>query len=293
MQVLGCMSALVTPFKNGKLDAQTYEFLIKRQIEAGMDAVAPVGTTGESATLSHSEHKECIEIAVQTCKGSGVSVLAGAGSNATKEAIDLACFAQKIGADSLLCVTPYYNKPTQSGLLAHYMAIAESVEIPIMLYNVPSRTGVSLEPKTILELAKIPNIYAVKEASGNIERVVELNASNPNLRIFSGEDSLNYPILACGGAGMVSVTGNLLPKRIVALQRAMDSGNFEQARALNNALFPLNKALFLESNPIPIKAAMYIAGLLPRLEYRLPLVEPSKQTYDILQNLIQSYDEVQ
>ncbi|MDE5816924.1 MAG: dihydrodipicolinate synthase family protein, partial [Helicobacter sp.] len=176
---------------------------------------------------------------------------------------------------------------------AHYMAIAESVEIPIMLYNVPSRTGVSLEPKTILELAKIPNIYAVKEASGNIERVVELNASNPNLRIFSGEDSLNYPILACGGAGMVSVTGNLLPKRIVALQRAMDSGNFEQARALNNALFPLNKALFLESNPIPIKAAMYIAGLLPRLEYRLPLVEPSKQTYDILQNLIQSYDEVQ
>lgn len=290
MQVLGCMSALVTPFKNGKIDSQTYEFLIKRQIKAGMNAVAPVGTTGESATLSHDEHKECIEIAVQTCKGSGVRVLAGAGSNATKEAIDLARFAQKIGADSLLCVTPYYNKPTQQGLFEHYQAIAQSVEIPIMLYNVPGRTGVSLEPATILKLAMIPNIYAVKEASGNIERVVELNASNPNLRIFSGEDSLNYPILACGGAGMVSVTGNLLPKKIVALQKAIDTKHYDEARALNNALFALNKALFVESNPIPIKAAMHIAGLMPHLEYRLPLVEPSKQTYDILQNIIQSYE---
>lgn len=290
MQVLGCMSALVTPFKNGKVDTQTYEKLIKRQIQHGMTAVVPMGTTGESATLSHAEHKECIEIAVSVCKGSGVGVLAGAGSNSTHEAIDLVQFAQKTGADSLLCVTPYYNKPTQAGLIAHYKAIAESVDIPVMLYNVPSRTGISLDVNTVLELAKTPNIYAIKEASGDIERVIELNSRNPQFHVFSGDDSLNYPILACGGVGMVSVTGNLLPKMIVALQKASDAQEYNTARTISNELFPINKALFCESNPIPIKAAMFIAGLLPSLEYRLPLIEPSKETYQKLEHLIQRYE---
>lgn len=298
-QVQGAMTALITPFKNGALDLESYESLIQRQIRYGIDTIVPVGTTGESATLSHQEHKECIEVAVSICKasqkeGNNVKVLAGAGSNSTQEAIELAKFAQSCGADAILCVTPYYNKPTQEGLFQHYKAVASAVEIPLMLYNVPGRTGVNLETKTILRLFnEIPNIYGVKEASGSIEKVIDLNMNAKTLSIVSGEDAINYPILSCGGVGVISVTSNLLPDKISELTHSLlESRNYERARELNNELYAINKALFIESNPIPIKAAMYLSGLLKTLEYRLPLVAPSTQNMEYLEKILSQYEVV-
>lgn len=289
----GAMTALVTPFKNGELDLESYANLIQRQIRHGIDAIVPVGTTGESATLSHKEHKECIEVAVSVCKEySNIKVLAGAGSNSTKEAIELAKFAQSCGADAILCVTPYYNKPTQEGLFAHYKAVASAVEIPLMLYNVPGRTGVNLETTTILRLFNaVPNIYGVKEASGSIEKVIDLNAQAEGLCIVSGEDAINYPILSCGGRGVISVTSNLLPNKIARLTHALlREQNYTLAKTLNNELYAINKALFIESNPIPIKAAMYLSGLLKSLEYRLPLVEPSTKNMQLLEEILKQYE---
>ncbi|MGP1451105.1 MAG: 4-hydroxy-tetrahydrodipicolinate synthase [Wolinella sp.] len=289
--VTGAMSALVTPFKNGRIDVETYERLIRRQIANGMDALVPVGTTGESATLTHAEHKECIEVAVNVCKGTGIKVLAGAGSNSTLEAIDLAKFAEKMGAHGILCVTPYYNKPSQEGLFQHYKAVAESVGIPLMLYNVPGRTGVNLETCTVNRLFnEVENIYGIKEASGSMERIVELNTKIPELSILSGEDAINYPILANHGVGVISVTGNLLPGKISALVHKALSGELDESRKINNSLYKINKALFVESNPIPIKAAMYIAGLMPSMEYRLPLVPPSKENLKLIEETLKDYE---
>lgn len=289
--VLGAMSALITPFKNGQVDFEAYERLIKRQIAHGMDAVVPVGTTGESATLSHDEHKACIEVAVSSCKGSGVKVLAGAGSNSTLEAIDLAKFAQKQGADGILCVTPYYNKPSQEGLFQHYKAVAESVEIPLMLYNVPGRTGVNLEASTIERLFReVRGVCGIKEASGSMEKIVELNTKIPDLPILSGEDTINYPILANHGLGVISVTGNLLPDRISLLVHEAIKGRLDASRMINNSLYKINKALFTESNPIPIKAAMYLSGLIATLEYRLPLVAPSRENMRIIEETLKEYE---
>ncbi|PZT48269.1 4-hydroxy-tetrahydrodipicolinate synthase [Helicobacter valdiviensis] len=296
-EVVGAMTALVTPFKNGKLDLNTYECLIQRQIDNGIDAIVPVGTTGESATLSHDEHKECIEVALSVCKknrekGIDVKVLAGAGSNSTNEAIELAKFAQKYGADAILCVTPYYNKPTQEGLFQHYKTIASSIDIPLMLYNVPSRTGVSLETATILRLFReVQNIYGVKEASGNIEKIIDLNTQEKNLAILSGDDAINYPILCCGGVGVISVTSNLLPDKISQLTHAiLKEGDYKKSQEINNELYLINKALFIESNPIPIKAAMYLCGLLQTLEYRLPLVPPSNESMRYLESILTKYE---
>lgn len=287
----GAMSALVTPFKNGKIDEECFISLIKRQIRYGMDACVPVGTTGESATLSHNEHKECIEIAVSVCKNSGTKVLAGAGSNSTAEAIELARFAQQCGADGILCVSPYYNKPTQEGLYQHYKAVAQSVEIPLMLYNVPSRTGVNIEPSTAIRLYNdVPNITAIKEASGSMERIVELNTLAPDFAIFSGEDAINYPILANGGSGVISVTGNLLPDKISTLTHLALERKFKESKAINNELYAINCALFCESNPIPIKAAMYLSGLLSSLEYRLPLLSPSAENLRYIEQTLQHYE---
>ncbi len=289
-KIIGAMSALITPFKDGKVDAKRYELLIKRQIDNGMDGVVPVGTTGESATLSHEEHRECIEIAVDICKGSGVKVLAGAGSNSTKEAIGLAQFAQKSGADGILCVTPYYNKPSQEGLYEHYKSVANSVEIPLMLYNVPGRTGVNLEVSTVIRLFDdVENIYGIKEASGSIERVVELHSKREDLAIISGEDAINFPILSNGGVGVISVTGNILPDMISDLVHKCASGAFESAREINENLFLLNKVLFVESNPIPIKAAMYLSNLLDTLEYRLPLLKPKEKNIEKIKEALQNY----
>ncbi|MDD3463085.1 MAG: 4-hydroxy-tetrahydrodipicolinate synthase [Sulfurospirillaceae bacterium] len=289
--IVGAMTALVTPFKNGELDEVKYAKLVQRQIDNGIDVVVPVGTTGESATLNHEEHRRCIEIAVEVCKNTGVKVLAGAGSNATHEAIGLAQFAQSHGADAILSVTPYYNKPTQEGLYQHYKALASSVELPVMLYNVPGRTGCDLQPETIFRLFRdCANIIGVKEATGSIERCVDLLAHEPKLILVSGDDAINYPILSNDGKGVISVTSNILPDQIANLTHLALQGDYHGAKAINDSLYEINKVLFCESNPIPIKAAMYIAGLLDTLEYRLPLVAPSSENMKKIENTIKKYN---
>ncbi len=286
----GAMTALITPFKDGKLDEISYEKLIRRQIKNGIDVVVPVGTTGESATLTHKEHKRCIEIAVNICKSTNVKVLAGAGSNATAEAIDLAKFAQLQGADGILSVTPYYNKPTQEGLYQHYKTIANAVDIPTVLYNVPSRTGVDLLPETIFRLYDdVPNIFAVKEATGSIDRAVNLLSEREDLYLFCGDDPIDYPMLANGARGIISVTANLLPNLKSEMVHSALEGNFEKAKEINDKLYHINKILFIESNPIPIKAAMYIAGLIDTLEYRLPLTMPSNKNLVRIEKVMSEY----
>ncbi|CAD7286830.1 4-hydroxy-tetrahydrodipicolinate synthase [Campylobacter majalis] len=290
-QLIGAMTALVTPFKNGKLDEETYEKLIKRQIKNGIDVVVPVGTTGESATLTHDEHRRCIQIAVSTCKGTNTKVMAGAGSNATHEAIGLAQFAQEHGADGILSVAPYYNKPMQEGLYQHYKAIANSVEIPVLTYNVPSRTSSDILPETVFRLFRdCANIYGVKEATGSIDRCVDLLAHEPDLVVISGDDAINYPILSNGGKGVISVTSNLLPDQISKLTHLALDQKYIEAKEINDKLYNINKILFCESNPIPIKAALYIAGLLPVLEYRLPLTNPSNENLKKIENVMKFYD---
>jgi 4-hydroxy-tetrahydrodipicolinate synthase len=290
--VTGSSTALITPFKNGKLDEQSYAMLIKRQIDNGIDAVCPVGTTGESATLTHDEHKRCIEIAVEVCKGTNTKVLAGAGSNATHEAIEIAKHAQKCGVDAIFSVAPYYNKPSQEGLYQHYKAIANAVsELPFMLYNVPGRTGVDISADTAIRLFDdVKNIYGIKEATGSLERTVELLSRRPDFKVFSGDDAIDYPILANGGAGITSVSANLMPDLKSELVRSALSGNFAKAKEINDKLYPLNSVMFCEANPIPVKAAMYIAGLIDSLEYRLPLVAPSVENMKKIETVMQNYD---
>jgi len=288
--ITGATTALITPFKNGSLDESTFAALIQRQIDHGIDAVCPVGTTGESATLTHDEHKRCIEIAVEVCQNTPTKVLAGAGSNATHEAIEIAQHAEKMGVDAIFSVSPYYNKPSQEGLYQHYKAIAKSVEVPFMLYNVPGRTGVDISAETVCRLFDdVENIIGIKEATGSIERTVELLSKRPELYVFSGDDAIDYPILANGGKGITSVTANLLPDMKSTLAHAALRGDFAQAKTLNDQLFPLNKVMFCESNPIPIKAAMYIAGLIETLEYRLPLVPPSSENMKKIEETIKNY----
>ena len=289
--ITGSMTALITPFKNGKVDLVKYESLIKRQIAQGINAVVPVGTTGESATLSFNEHKECIEVAVAACKGSNTKVIAGAGSNATHEACELAKHAQDVGADGILSITPYYNKPTQEGLYQHFKAIANSVEIPFVLYNVPGRTSVDLEAKTAIRLFDdIKNIYSIKEATGSLERAICLISQRKDFLVFSGDDAVDFPMLASGSKGIISVTANLLPNLKSQLVKNVFDGNFDAARKLNEDLYELNNVLFCESNPIPIKAAMYLAGLLDTLEYRLPLLAPSSETMKKLEKTLEKYE---
>ena len=289
--ITGSSTALITPFKNGKLDEQTYAALIQRQIDNGIDAVCPVGTTGESATLTPDEDIRCMEIAVEVCKGTKTKVLAGAGSNATAEAITTAIRARECGVDAIFSVAPYYNKPSQEGLYQHYKAIAEAVpDVPFMLYNVPGRTMSDISADTVIRLFDdLPNIFGIKEATGSLERTVDLLSRRPELKVFSGDDAIDYPILAAGGAGITSVTANLLPDMKSALVRSALEGNYATARALNEQLLPINQVLFCEANPIPIKAAMYIAGLIDTLEYRLPLVPPSAANMKRIEEVMKNY----
>ncbi|MDD4330123.1 MAG: 4-hydroxy-tetrahydrodipicolinate synthase [Aliarcobacter sp.] len=289
--ITGSMTALITPFKNGKVDLVKYESLIKRQITQGINAVVPVGTTGESATLSFNEHKECIEVAVAACKGSNTKVIAGAGSNATHEACELAKHAQDVGADGILSITPYYNKPTQEGLYQHFKAIANSVEIPFVLYNVPGRTSVDLEAKTAIRLFDdIKNIYSIKEATGSLERAICLISQRKDFLVFSGDDAIDFPMLVNGAKGIISVTANILPNLKSQLVNSVFEGDYERAKQINEDLYALNSVLFCESNPIPIKAAMYLSGLLDTLEYRLPLLAPSSETMKKLEKTLEKYE---
>ncbi|MCD6190018.1 MAG: 4-hydroxy-tetrahydrodipicolinate synthase [Sulfurimonas sp.] len=290
--VTGSSTAIITPFKNGKLDEQTYAALIKRQIDNGIDAVCPVGTTGESATLTAGEDIRCMEIAVEVCKGTNTKVLAGAGSNSTSEAINAAKNAQNCGVDAIFSVAPYYVKPSQEGLYQHYKAIASSVpELPFMLYNVPGRTVVDISADTVIRLFDdVENIYGIKEATGSLERTVELLSRRPDLKVFSGDDAIDYPILANGGAGITSVTSNLMPDLKSELVRLALAGDFAGAKAINDKLYPLNSVMFCEANPIPIKAAMYIAGLIDTLEYRLPLTPPSVESMKKIEEVMKNYE---
>ncbi len=290
--VTGSSTALITPFKNGKLDEQSYAALIQRQINNGMDAVCPVGTTGESATLTSDEDIRCMEIAVEVCKGTNTKVLAGAGSNSTAEAINTAKRALDCGVDAIFSVAPYYNKPSQEGLYQHYKTIAESVpDLPFMLYNVPGRTGVDISADTTIRLFNdVKNIYGVKEATGSLERTVELLSRCPELKVFSGDDAIDYPILANGGAGITSVTSNLMPDMKSELVRLALADDFAGAKAINDKLYPLNSVMFCEANPMPIKAAMYIAGLIKTLEYRLPLTAPSLESMKKIEEVMKNFD---
>lgn len=286
------LSALITPFKPDlSVDESAYAALVERQIRHGMDACVPTGTTGESATLSHEEHMRCIQIALEVCKPKGVKVLAGVGSNATSESIMLAKFAQKAGADAILCVSPYYNRPTQQGLFAHYKAIASAVEIPLILYDVPARTGTQIAVETAVKLFKeVSNIVGIKEASGQAGRLVDFAHLAPKMQIYSGEDKLNHIIMANGGVGVISVTGNLLPDKLSALVQADLKGDFATAQQIHDTLYQINGALFCESNPIPIKACMHMAGLLEHLVYRLPLVPPSRENMRFLETILENYE---
>ena len=289
--ITGSTTALITPFKNGTLDESAFARLIQRQIDNGINAVCPVGTTGESATLTHDEDLRCMEIAVEVCQGTQTKVLAGAGSNATAEAIYTAQRARACGVDAIFSVSPYYNKPSQEGLYQHYKAIADAVsDLPFMLYNVPGRTASDIAPKTVVRLFDdCENIFGIKEATGSLERTVALISQRPDLKIFSGDDAIDYPILAAGGAGITSVTANLLPDLKSRLVSSALAGDFATSRALNEQLHPINKVLFCEANPIPIKAAMYIAGLIDTLEYRLPLVPPSDESLKAIARVMEQY----
>ena len=272
----GCGTALVTPFTaNGSLDERTLRALVKRQIDAGIDFLVPCGTTGESPTLSRREHLRVIEITLEEAKGK-VPVLGGAGGYNTAEVIELARELESMGADGILSVTPYYNKPTQEGLYEHYKAIASAIRLPIIVYSVQGRTGVNVEPATLKRLAEIDNIAGVKEASGNISQMAQVLHQVPSsFTVLSGDDAITLPLIALGGKGIVSVVSNEIPREMTELARAGLNNDFARARELQRKYLPLMEINFVESNPIPVKAAMAMMGLLEPV-WRLPMVPPSE-----------------
>ena len=277
----GVFVAVVTPFKNGEIDEEALRGLIDFQIAGGVDGIVPCGTTGESATLNHEEHDQVIRIAVDACKGKA-SVLAGTGSNSTQEAIQLSRNAKNAGADGLLQITPYYNKPNQEGLYHHFSSIADAVDLPIVLYNVPSRTSVNMVPETVVRLAKIKNIVGTKEASGSLQAISKIiDNCGKDFTVLSGDDPLLWPILAIGGKGVISVTANILPAKVAALCKAAAIGDIAEARSLHYELMDINDSLFIDTNPIPVKAALHLMGKIEN-ELRGPLIELSKDTLERL-----------
>jgi len=274
MNLSGSMCAIVTPFRNGTIDEGAFRELINYQIENGTSAIVPCGTTGESATLSHEEHHRVIELTVRYVQGR-VPVIAGTGSNCTAEAISLTRHAKSMGVDAALLITPYYNKPTQEGLYAHYMAVADAVDIPQLVYNVPSRAGVSIAPETVARLAKHPNIVGIKEASGSTDYVSRL-ASLCDITILSGNDSMTLPLIALGAKGVISVVANVAPRQMADLVAAALEKNFEEAKRIHYQLYELMDVLFCETNPIPVKAALAMMGKISS-EIRLPLTPLSEK----------------
>jgi 4-hydroxy-tetrahydrodipicolinate synthase len=271
----GCGTALVTPFRQDlSLDEEAMRRLVRRQIEAGINFLVPCGTTGESPTLTRAEHLRVVEITVAEAKGK-TPVLAGAGGYNTAEVIELANELRHIGVDGILSVTPYYNKPSQEGLYQHYKAIASALRLPIVVYSVQGRTGVNVEPATLKRLAEIDNIVGVKEASGNIGQMARVVHEVPeNFAVLSGDDSITLPLIALGGRGLISVVANEIPGEMTKLVQLGLAGDFAAARALQRTWLPLMEVNFVESNPIPVKAAMAIMGLLEPV-YRLPMTPPS------------------
>ncbi len=285
----GSIVAIVTPFKNGTVDEDALRELIEFQIENGTHGIVPCGTTGESPTLSHEEHEYVIEVTVQAVN-KRVPVIAGTGSNSTKEAIRLTRFAKEIGADAALVVVPYYNKPTQEGLYQHFKQIASQVDIPIILYNIPGRSGVNLAPETMARLASdFKNIIGVKEAAGSMPQASKiLDLCGMDFILLSGEDALNYPLLTIGGKGFITVTANIAPNDVAEVYNSFSRGDIDRARDLHYKLMPLNKALFIETNPIPIKAALSMMDKI-KYEYRLPLCKMSETNYEKLKSALKDY----
>ena len=284
----GTGTALVTPFRNdGSLDETALRSLVKRQIDAGINFLVPCGTTGESPTLTHAEHLRVIELTLETAKGK-VPVLAGAGGYNTIEVIALANEVQKLGADGILSVTPYYNKPTQEGLFQHFKAIASAVNLPIILYSVQGRTGVNIEPSTVLRLSQIENIIGIKEASGNISQMgAILNLVPRDFHVLSGDDSLTLPLISLGGRGLISVASNEIPAEMTRLVQSALSGDFAEARRLHFQYLSLMDINFVESNPIPVKAALAEMGLLQPV-WRLPLVSPKPENLARIRAVLES-----
>ncbi|MBI4352552.1 MAG: 4-hydroxy-tetrahydrodipicolinate synthase [Candidatus Omnitrophica bacterium] len=276
MKFHGSIVALVTPFKNGKVDEKALRRLVRYHVDSGTDGIVPVGTTGEAPTLSYEEHERVIQIVVETAEGR-IPVIAGTGSNSTEEALFLTRFAKKVKADGALLVTPYYNRPTQEGLYRHYETIARKAEFPLVLYNVPSRTGVALSPETVARLAKIPHIVAIKEATGSMDQTSQI-LSLCGITVLSGDDSLTLPLLALGAKGVISVIANILPADLSRMIEYFFEGDLEKAKEIHYKMFPLCRALFIETNPIPVKRAMKLLGLCGD-ELRLPLcpMEPNNE----------------
>jgi 4-hydroxy-tetrahydrodipicolinate synthase len=285
----GSITAIVTPFHNGKVDENKFRELIEFQIRNGTTGIVPCGTTGESATLNFEEHDRVIEIAIDQVK-KRIQVIAGTGSNSTEEAIMLTRHAEKAGADASLQVSPYYNRPTQAGLYAHFKAIADSVKIPVMLYNIASRTGVNIDPETIARLANdCKNLIAVKEASGSLDQMSRIKQLCPaNFELLSGDDSLTLPVLSIGGTGIVSVVSNIVPRDVADMVSEFEKGNIKKARELHYKLLPLIKAVFLETNPIPVKTALGLLGMCEP-DLRLPMCPMSAQNLDLLKKALANY----
>jgi 4-hydroxy-tetrahydrodipicolinate synthase len=283
----GTYTALITPFRDGEVDYPALAKLVERQVEGGVDGLVPCGSTGESATLSHDEHERVIDFVIEKAN-KRVKVIAGAGSNSTRETVRLTRFAADHGADGALLIAPYYNKPTQDGLYAHYAAVAESASIPQVVYNIPGRTAVNIAPETLARLARIDNIVGVKESTGSLDQISHiLELCGPDFNVISGDDGMTLPIMAIGGRGVISVVSNLVPKQMVALVRAAAAGDFVKARQAHYALAPVVRALFLEGNPSGIKAALALMGASSD-ETRLPLVKLSDGARETLKKTLEA-----
>jgi len=267
----GSIVALVTPFRGGKVDEPTLRKLVDMHVARGTDGIVPCGTTGESPTLSHDEHKRVVEIVIEAAAGR-LHVIAGTGSNATSEAIDLTAHAKKAGATAALVVNPYYNKPTQEGLYRHFRAVADAVDLPIIVYNIAGRTAVNIETDTLVRIVKdCPNIVGVKEASGSLDQMTQvILACGPDFSVLSGDDNLTLPLMSVGGRGVISVIANIVPRETAEMTHAALAGDWKLARELHLKLFPLSRAAFMETNPIPVKEAMGMMGMLEP-EFRLPM----------------------
>lgn len=288
MTFKGSMVALVTPFRGGKVDEKALRELIEFQIKNGTSAIVPCGTTGESATLSYEEHDRVIELTIECAKGR-VPVIAGTGANSTEEAIMLTKHAKKAGAAASLQVSPYYNRPTQKGLYLHFKAIAEAVDIPLILYNIASRTGVNIEPETFARLAEIKNIVGVKEASGSLEQMSRIkNICPKDFLLISGDDALTLPVMSIGGTGIISVVANIIPKDVADMCAAFERGDIALAQKLHYKMLSLIKAMFIETNPIPVKTAMGIMGMIdPAL--RLPMCDMVPENKEKLVKELKAY----
>ena len=283
----GTLVALVTPFKGGEVDYAGIERLVDWHVDQGTDGLVPVGTTGESPTVNVAEHEKIIETVVRRAAGR-VPVVAGTGGNATAEAIELTQFAKDAGADASLQVCPYYNKPTQEGLYRHFATIAEAVDLPMILYNIPGRTSVSMTPETVARLAGLDQVVGIKEATGSMDQASEILA-RCDLVVLSGDDSLTLPLMALGAEGVISVVANLVPQDVKRLTDAMLAGNVAAARQAHRRLFPLCRALFVETNPIPVKTAMKWAGLVESDEKRLPLTDLAPAAAETLRQAMADY----